>query len=1291
MKRRIPIRILSLFLVLALLMPNFQPAFATETADVTEPTSAVVELPQETEAPAESEEIVETDPIETEPVETEPVETEPVETEPVETEPVETEPVETEPVETEPVETEPVETEPVEETEPEEAPLFPGLPEDYVLSEEAIARKAELMEEGLLEKLANMTEGKDYVAGHVNVHAASEEDAAIIAAAFGGELMMFSNGYALIQLVDATVIEAVEAGMDPEQHLPAVMPSYCYSLTPVEVADFAPYAAELPKEQSWYSWVRENMTNPDPVLLDPRGTNYQWMHDAVDTYAAWGVTVGDPWVKVAVLDTGVNSSHEDLAGKVTNINVRYNGSYLGTSDNDGHGTHVAGIIAASMDNGKGGAGIAPGVSILNVRVFDSSGNCNDWYIAEGIRAAVAAGAHIINMSLGGSGTSWMLEDAIDYAVANDVTVIAAMGNVGTNSLEYPAACDGVIAVCATDSSNSRAFFSNYGAWADISAPGQGIYSSVNTGGYAIFDGTSMAAPVVAGVAALYTSAMGDRVDPAVMEKALESSATKISGASGMGAGIVNAAKMLDDKPDAPVPYICDDTYEYNPKGLIPANAKLFLFESEAALDTFGNTGVVVGDQSSVLIFTMDGTNPSVKNGEVINGEVLQDPMYIDLSYFAGTTVTVKAALVSGMGMVGKTLTLKLKVDTSNAVTGITITGPQEMVAGTSTTFSATVAPADTADQSVTWSIVDADYSMYSAKIDAKTGKLTTPKSKSGQITIRATSNANYRYFKDHTVNVRYINPVATMMLNRSSHTSYTGYYFTLSIYRMEDTYGRSISPSLAGVKWTSSNPKVAEVTQDGRVYCHTKGTVTITCQALDGSNKKATCKVTVKIPVESIEITGPTTIAPGGSATYKATVSPKTASNKKVDWVLVSGPRGTTVSTSGKLTVPTYASYGSTITLRAVAQDDLSSVAYDEITIKVHEKCNGVYIGCFSSYYKTGYAVGPNVSGELLYDNTYGSLKRVKSVTLFSLDLKHGTTTKDKQLDNALQLTSCFSYPRGANVNPTIEWSSSNPSVATVSSNGYVVAHKAGTAKITCAALDGSNKKATITVTVTNPASTISISTSAPRMLNNDPYLAFGKSATNKAVFADTYGNPTNQKVNWSFSVYEVFSDGSSINRTSYFQRNKLVTLSSSGKLSVSSKLYDEWNHTSVGEFMVNVYATAADGTGAQGRILYRLIPPTTYIKTSYSSYSADGNSSYYIDFYSDQWPLLGESFTVTSSNPKVLSIVEPAIVYRSTSSSTGLSVYRLYFYAGQPGTAKVTIKAADGSNKSHSFSVRVY
>ena len=1292
MKRHISIRILSLFLALAMVLPNFQPAFALETADVTEPTSAVIEAPQETEAPAETEaavtapvetepivtEPVETEPVETEPVETEPVETEPVETEPVETEPVETEPVETEPVETEPVETEPVETEPVE-TEPEEAPLFPGLPEGYVLSEAELARKAELIEENILSTLANLTAGQDYAEGQITVSAASEEDAAVIAAAFAGEVIMYSHGFALIQLSDATVPEAVEASLDPEQSLPAAIPNYMSTLEPIEeVADYAPYAAELPKEQSWYSWVHENMTNPDPALTNPRSSNYQWMHDAVDTYSAWSVTTGDPWVKVAILDTGVNSSHEDLSGKVTNINVKYNGSYLGTSDIDGHGTHVAGIVAASMDNGKGGAGIAPGVSILNVRVFDSSGSCYDWYIAEGIYAAVDAGAHIINMSLGGPGSSWMLEQAIDYAVACDVTVIAAMGNVGTNSMDYPAAYDGVIAVCATDSSNSRAYFSNYGAWADISAPGQAIYSTVGSG-YDSYNGTSMAAPVVAGVAALYTSAMGERVDPAVMEKVMKSSATKISGASGMGAGIVNASKMLDDKPDVPFYLIYDGEYFYDAKKTVPCDATLYLYESEEVF--MNDSDDAYGDQNSVFLYTLDGTNPSIKNGEVVNGYLVGDSALLKLESYAGSTVTLKIARVSGMGIVGKTLTLKLKVGTGDYVTGVSIQGPSRMVAGKSTTLTATVSP-ESADQSVTWDIYGLSYSMYGASINAKTGKLTTPAGKSGTIQVIAISNVDPSYYAIHEISVAHVNPVSQITLNYSSFTCYTGYYFDLSIYRMTDTYGRSIDPADAGIKWTSSNPKVAEVDQNGRVYCYTKGSVTITCQALDGSNKKATCKLQVRQAVEEITITGQKTIAKGASATYKATVAPKDAYAKKVTWSLSGAPYGVTISSSGKVTVPNYVSNGTSFKVVAASTDDFG--VYTSYTVTVVPKCTGVYIGVLSGNTDTGYAQGPAL-GAALTSNAY----RVKSVELFSLDMDHSSG-----VDNGVQLSGFYSG-RNDSYGFASSWTSSNPSVASVDQYGYVTAHKAGTAKITYAALDGSNKKATVTVKVTNPASTISISTSAPRMLSNSPYVAFGKSVTNKAVFADTYGVPTNQKVNWRFSVYELDEDGNAIsNWTNYFQRYKLVTLSNSGKLSVSSKVYNEWLHID-GEFVVNVYATAADGSGASGSITYKLIRPTSYMSPDQKTYYVEAGSTFFAYVWADQWPHLGASFTATSSNPGVVSLYEdnsfPSIYCYDYDYNYQLGLYRVYLVAPKSGTAKITVKAADGSNKSCTFTVKVY
>ena len=700
MKRRISQRFLSAFLALVLAFSCVPVAYAAE-AETEPPVIMETEAPaaEPTEAaPAEETEAPEEEPAQSEP-ETEPVqetqaqpeqtvpeetapqvtvpedtvpeeETEPQETVPEETVPEETVPEETVPEETVPEETTPEETVP-EETVPVELPYgFAGLPEGYVLSEEDAATKQDMIDHQVLQSVAELVPGEGYAADYVLVAAENEEEAAVMAAAFSGELLGWSAGLARVKLLTCTVYEAVEASLVPEYGLPAAYPDWFSYVTPIQTPDTLSVEKNVPVLQTWATWVRENMSRPDPALLDPDGSNYQWMHDAVGSYAAWGVTTGESWVKVAVIDTGVNSSHTDLSGHVRDINIG-----LGTSDVGDHGTHVAGIIAAAMDNGSGGAGIAPGVTVLNIRVANNNGAMSSSNVITAIERAVAEGAHIINMSLGGAPYNRYFQSAIDYAVANGVTVVASMGNDGSNTWQYPAAYNGVIAVAATNSAGERARFSNYGAWADVAAPGESIYSSVASGGYSRYNGTSMAAPVVSGVAALYMSAMGGPVSPAAMEKALESNAVKIKD-SNCGAGVVNIANMLDGVPSAPYYVIYDGEYVYSTKDEIPCDANVYFFESET---TFFNG--TEGDVGGGLLWTIDGTTPSMKNGQIVNGNLNEDTGYLSLERYAGSTVTIKAARVSGMGIVGKVLTLKLKVGGNDDVTGVTIHGAAYMRPG----------------------------------------------------------------------------------------------------------------------------------------------------------------------------------------------------------------------------------------------------------------------------------------------------------------------------------------------------------------------------------------------------------------------------------------------------------------------------------------------------------------------------------------------------------------------------------------------------------------------------------
>lgn len=1208
----------------------------TETTEVPAGTDADTEPAQQTEAAEE-----------TISVETVPEDTAPVETVPEATIPKETSSEETVPEETILEETIPAET--------EAELLFPGLPEDYILSEEEQVLKQSLIERRLPESLVGMTAGENYVEGEIIVRAESEEEAQLKTAAFGGELRSWGHGTAVVGLLNGTVAEAVTAALDPEQHLPAAEVNYLARQIPVESSGMKSMTVELPERMDWASWARDTLKNPDPRLLNPENDpEYQWMHDAVDSYAAWGVTTGASWVNVAVIDSGVYASHEELSGRVRTINIGY-----GTSCADSHGTHVAGIIAGALDNGKGGAGIAPGVSIISIRACDDEGSFPFKDVADAIYEAVYAGAHIINMSLGGSGYAYYLQDAIDYAVDCGVTVIAAMGNAGTNAMDYPAAHDGVIAVAASDETNSRAFFSNYGAWADIAAPGEGILSSV-VGGYDLYNGTSMASPVVAGAAALYMSAVGHRVDPATMEKVLESSATKMKD-SGCGAGVVNVANMLDGVPAAPYYRIVKDGVEYSAKDPIPYGAEIHVYENEDAY-WLGRPC----DENGVFLWSFDGKAPSVKNGQKVHGVALPENTYV-INEMADVNSAVKVAYVSGMGIMGKVLSLNLKMVRNDEISSITIQGPSQLIPGKSCTLTATVYPLESADQKVTWKLVSS--SISGAKIDQKTGKLSAPAGKTGTITVQATSVADSSIYQRYTVKVENINPVAKITLNKTSVTVFVGATGSVRVSSMVDSKGNPVSRS---VQWSSSNPKILTVDANGNFTAVGKGSANIVCTALDGSGKKAQCKVTVAQQVLLLAANGQRSIAPGSSATYKVTVYyPSTASNKKVTWSIPDAPSGVTIDAkSGKVTVGKYVPEETSFEVVATAADGYGATTSCYVTVR--SKCTGIYISC-DGYY--GYASGV----------TWDKKGWVKTVNLFSMDLEESTYE-----DNKVQLD--YRYTGPANDVAYI-WESSAPDVVTVTQWGEMTAHKAGTAKITLTALDGSNKKASCTINVTNPSSTISISSNAPRMTTSEYYLAFGKSDKNTAVFANTYGKPSNQKVNWSYRVYQLNTDGSlAYDRTSTFSSNKLITLNASGSLSVKSGAQKYWT-TYSRRLIVRVTATATDGTGASSYIDYNLIPQTTVIipeGKNWWSYAYYRGTSYY--FWSDQWYGFNASFTATSSNPKVASVMEGGVFFDGYDSEMGLNRYVINVaHSGLTGSTNITIKAADGSNKSCSFSLKLY
>jgi thermitase len=229
----------------------------------------------------------------------------------------------------------------------------------------------------------------------------------------------------------------------------------------------------------------------------------QWALGKLGADRAWEHARG-AGVTIAVLDTGVDYIHPDLAGRV-DLGRDFVGGDDDPMDEQGHGTHVAGIAAASADDGFGVAGIAPGARILAVRVLDADGAGNYSQVAGGIVHAVERGAKVINLSLGGPEDSELLHSAIDFAAARGVIVTCASGNESAKAMGYPAQYDSCVSVGATDSADEIGHFSNRGTGLDLVAPGVQVLSSTSGGSHDSWDGTSMASPYVGGVGALLVS------------------------------------------------------------------------------------------------------------------------------------------------------------------------------------------------------------------------------------------------------------------------------------------------------------------------------------------------------------------------------------------------------------------------------------------------------------------------------------------------------------------------------------------------------------------------------------------------------------------------------------------------------------------------------------------------------------------------------------------------------------------------------------------------------------------
>ena len=1250
-----------------------------------------------------------------------------------------------------------------EEEEQKELPCgFAGMPEDYEFSGEELAAKRALTEKGVL---ASLKGGVRYEEGKLLLSTDSREYAELAAAAYNAELKSFNGHFAVLILTDATVAEAVEAAADMELPLPAVEPNWIVTVDPIIRSSGSGDAVSvqgLLDAQNWETWY-SNTENPDEYLSYPFSDMYQYQHDMVNTYEAWGVTTGAAKypVTVAVLDEFVDGSHDDLQSSV----VGYIDE-LGTTvtAEEQHGTHVAGIIAGEMGNGDYGAGIAPNVNILAVRVLDEYTG-SDQVIADGIYWAVDNGADIINMSLSGPGYSSVLQDAINYAYRNYVTVIVAMGNQGSNIKMYPAACDNVVAVGAVDATGARAGYSNYGAWCDVSAPGSDIWSTIPENemdhygiGMDCWDGTSMACPVVSGVAALYMSVYGNP-GPAAMEKILKAAVNK-GGGSGMGTGIIDASKLFSGEKGAPVVAVVDvSSYDDddNPVYSRVTNGKVsnfgYIFVQSASGYTHENTR---------FLFTTDGKNPAVIGGNPVQGSWLFDAdecyyEYTDIDgnpegygYFKlpltgleiGSTLTLKIMEVNGLGVASKVTTTKVQIvapkeDELLDNIELRIEAPGSMIPGKSAVLKAKVVSTfyDANDeevetlmpkQGVKWELQDEPEGI---KIDPKSGKLTVGKNTGGmEFTVTATSTEYDWVSESVTIEVDARNPIGKISFSYwddyaeeympvTSMDSYMGYYYALPEIIVQDIYGSVVDLDVeTELQWSNSKPAVATVEYMSFgdefsgyvVLAKSKGTTTLKLSALDGSGKSATLKIKANISAQSISITGPTVIAPGGTGKYSGTVFPKDAANKKLFWYL-GDEEGYRTEIDG---VSINSSTG------VVKVDNDQDLCGTHFTV-----CAGPWQGPWDwdpdhmISYCCPVVIDQKATGvawevESPVDYIVDKKGALTGITIYSTDFPYTDENEAEAYSWAWRLGVEVEYYFDG-----ITATSKTPSVATVeyddSDESWVIrAQKAGTTTITFAANDGSGKKASMTVQVLNPVSYLNVRSQNPVAFsskdNTDYYgLGFGKSAANTVSFGDTYGVPSNKNVFWSVRVYDVsFDDDLIVDRLEELDEDEYsgeIFVDKNGKLTVKKgTVYDDWNNYVYDDVLVEVIATSTDRTEAKGIARYIMCTPPTKIipgtnkltlslENEYDAHYCPIGSYWWIPIYENGYRTY---FTATTSKPD---IAGARIAYGEWTVDENNEPYCLYdgpvvriYPDGKTGTAKITVKTVDGSNKSCSISVKV-
>lgn len=934
--------------------------------------------------------------------------------------------------------------------------MFPGLPDEYSINE-ADDSKEELKDH--LDDMADLAEGIDYVRGQILVDADSLKAAEDYADAFNGSLESYSHELAVINLNEdkslpaATVMDAVSVSALTENALPAAWPNYYRYLYEEEIAEPAENAVSV----------------SDPMLV-PKDKYYQWHHSMLNSDLAWQAGYTGNGIKVAVIDTGINTSHEDIETKVAYGCTANNNSPV---DVNGHGSNVAGVIAMTGNNGKGGKGVAYDATLytFNVNYYEpeiKDYTLNDAGIVDSIYNAVDdLKVDIINMSLGGPGYSGLLENAVKHAYDEGVAVICAAGNENTNALAYPAGCDGAISVAAVDGSNTKTFFSNYGG-IDFSGPGLDICSAYkgNSNAYCNMSGTSQASPCIAGVAAILLSTGKVTGTGSARVENLKKLMASGCVSSGLGKGTPDLAKILKltdtvSKPDKPTMKSDKLPGTYNEASV-----------SVQFNDMPGNT----------IYYTLDGKNVSYKDGRISDGAIMYDGSAIVLT--GAEKVTVKAIAVNDTNKLASaaasyTYVLKPKV---GSIRVRSQSGAVSVIKGGKLQMEAVIVPDHAANKKVEWSIEGSP----SGITVTNSGLVKVDKSVSVAgctVTAKAADGSNVS--GTFAISIKDTGKIKSIKASKNSFTLYSDQKSGEIDVTVKDVNNTQVSAA-ENLSVSSQDPQIANAVLAGNkltVNTFAPGKTRISLAAADGSAAVCVISVTVKQAVTGIDVKGPVggKLSVGRGFKPTVTYAPEDAALKKLDWKLETVPSGTTEASCGVKVNPSSG-----------AVSVSKTAATGQYTVKATAK--------------DGSGVTASYSFAVINSSITGIETGSRKERIFRVKNAFDSPTSAVIQFKATGIT--------AENNGSISVTSSNPEVAYItdvsvnSGSGEgsfrVVAtgNSTGNVNVTIASADGTNIKKTIKVSVVNPPSAIRVLAPKDRALS----LAKGKTMKLKVIAEEGYG-----------------------------------------------------------------------------------------------------------------------------------------------------------------------------------------